>query len=440
MKQKNLILVGVAVGCGLVAAFLTSQMSGKPAPVIEYVDIPVASSELPISTRFTKENYTKAYKLKPFPKDNLPPEYLTNPEELIGKRLTRSLRVDDVFNPKDLTSNMPIAPPPGYNMMTIGCTAERGVAGFAGPGSRVDILASVVMKSQGGRIRVFPIMTDMLVLAIDTTTNLADGAVAVANVNMVSLAVTPDQAAILHAANSRNADLRLVLRHPDNPPVWKDKPDVAEIWAILADEAKKPENKTAEIKEAPEIKLVKMPTAKTALKAGTQLTAKVISENFQPLEVTAPAPSGMIINLIEHTGRYLTKDLVPGQFIPTTFVADKPVQETEMAPAPKPVEVAKAPEAPKPPVPAPKKKVFHDVTVQTTTGTVRHRYEKLSNGELIYMGTVRDITSEAEEELKRQIEQAREEAKRIANEARNAQPAVPATPPAKPAPKTGADL
>ena len=30
MKQKNLILMVVAVGCGLVAAFLTTQINAKP--------------------------------------------------------------------------------------------------------------------------------------------------------------------------------------------------------------------------------------------------------------------------------------------------------------------------------------------------------------------------------------------------------------------------
>jgi pilus assembly protein CpaB len=421
MKQKNMILVGVAVACGLVAAFLTSQMSGQAPPAIEMVDIAVASSELPIGSRFTKDNYTKAFKLKSFPKDNLPAEYLVSPEELIGKRLTRSLRLDDVYNPKDLSSNNPIAPPPGYNMMTMHCTPERGVAGFAGPGSKVDILASVTMKSQGNKSVVFPIMVDMLVLAIDTTTSLGDGAVAVPTVNMVSLAVTPEQAKILHGANTRGADLRLVLRHPEKPPVWKNKPTEEEIWQILSDEPKKQEIAKPEIKDVPEVKLVKVPTAKVALKAGTQLTAQVISEKFQTIEVTAPAPEGMVINLLEHTGRFLTKDVVPGQFIPSTFLADKMVQEVEVLPPPKLVETAKKeePKAPEvalaPPTPA-KKKVFRDSTVTTTTGTTRHRWEVLTNGELLYLGVVRDVTTEAEDELRKQIEQAREDAKRIARE------------------------
>ena len=105
----------------------------------------------------------------------------------------------------------------------------------------------------------------------------------------------------------------------------------------------------------------------------------------------------------------MTKELVPGQFVPQSLLADKLITEPETAPAPKKIEVAKAPEAPKP---TPRKKVYHDVTVQTTTGTIRHRYEKLASGELVYIGVVRDLTSEAEEELRKQVQDAREESKR----------------------------
>ena len=38
MKQKNLILLVVAVGCGLLAAFLTTQMSAKGGPTAEQAE------------------------------------------------------------------------------------------------------------------------------------------------------------------------------------------------------------------------------------------------------------------------------------------------------------------------------------------------------------------------------------------------------------------
>src|SRR5206468_11176458 len=55
MKQKNLILMVVAVGCGLVAAFLTSQMSARSSAV-EQVEVIVAAKDLPVGTMLGKED------------------------------------------------------------------------------------------------------------------------------------------------------------------------------------------------------------------------------------------------------------------------------------------------------------------------------------------------------------------------------------------------
>ena len=40
MKQKNIVLMVVAVGCGLVAAFLTSKMSAKTVDEKVEVNMP----------------------------------------------------------------------------------------------------------------------------------------------------------------------------------------------------------------------------------------------------------------------------------------------------------------------------------------------------------------------------------------------------------------
>ena len=60
MKQKNVILMVVAVGCGLVAAFLTSQMSGK---TVDQVEVVVASRDLAVGTTLTAEDLQGAVKV-----------------------------------------------------------------------------------------------------------------------------------------------------------------------------------------------------------------------------------------------------------------------------------------------------------------------------------------------------------------------------------------
>src|SRR5947209_5113114 len=115
MKQKNVILMVVAVGCGLVAAFLTSQMSAKT--VVEQVDVVVAAKDIPVGTTIPREDLDKWVKVVKRPKDGLPPQYLTVKEDLIDKRLSRPIRIEETFNPQDLLKGGNITLPPGHNMV-----------------------------------------------------------------------------------------------------------------------------------------------------------------------------------------------------------------------------------------------------------------------------------------------------------------------------------
>ena len=73
MKQKNLILMVVAVGCGLVAAFLTSQMSAKPKdprPSWSTSWWPARSARP--GTRFTKDSLKDQVKRKKYKPEEVP--------------------------------------------------------------------------------------------------------------------------------------------------------------------------------------------------------------------------------------------------------------------------------------------------------------------------------------------------------------------------------
>ena len=62
MKQKNLFLLVVAVGCGLLAAFLTTQMSARPAAV-EQTILLVAAKELPVGTKLDKDKMAELIRI-----------------------------------------------------------------------------------------------------------------------------------------------------------------------------------------------------------------------------------------------------------------------------------------------------------------------------------------------------------------------------------------
>src|SRR5690242_17475553 len=111
MKQKNLILMVVAVGCGLVAAFLTTQINAKPK--VELVRVLVAAKNLPVGTMFNKTDIPNLVAWKEVPKDSLPPAFVIAEEELYDKKLSQSVSKDNLFDPTRLTKGGVVTLPPG---------------------------------------------------------------------------------------------------------------------------------------------------------------------------------------------------------------------------------------------------------------------------------------------------------------------------------------
>jgi Flp pilus assembly protein CpaB len=396
MKQKNLILVAVAVGCGLVAAFLTSQMTAGPAMVQETVEIPVAAKDLPVGTMLKKADLKGLVTYKKVPKDNLPAAFAATEDELTDKRLMRMQRAGEAFNPADLTSNAPINPPPGFNLYTIASNNVDAAAGFIGPGSRVDVVCSVIMQSLGGRAVIFPLLIDQLVLAIDDKTQFNASGTFV-GLSMVSLALTNDHILMLKGATTRNAKVSLVLRNPEKPPVWKKIFTEQEVWAILADDPKQKygDDGTPLGKKDEEPSTIKLPVPTEDLPAGTQITTALIEEKIKYVDFTPPAPANIVVDLAEFEGKYLTQPVTMNQFIPKAFIGGKPTKpgadDDDTPPAPKQALVE--PDGQKAPQGFPKaveqRPVYHDVTIQHPFGTRSFRYQKLADGAYKYLGELK---------------------------------------------------
>lgn len=385
MKQKNTILIGVAVGFGIMAAVLFTQMNAQtPPPAVLEVDLPVAAKDVAINTKLTKDELGAYVTWKKFKKDGLPPgDYAMTEEDLLDKRVTRTVRVGEVFSKPDLSNKPLVEIPPGHDMMTIGVNREKIVGGFALPGSKVDVLAAVRLTKLNRSI-TFPLFTDMLILAVDVNANPPPGQVATQTASDVSLAVTKEQALLLHSAIGRGADLRLLLLGQEKGrPVYEKAYTRDEIWQILDDTygEKKPESEKPEEKK---FDVVELPVPKDDLPAGTELTQELIDSKFTVLPIKPPAPGNVVKDIREHAGKFLVKDLHANQFVPRTFLADampkKAAAPAPETPKPAPAEVVEQPKAPP---------VYWDVTVQTTSGVKKFRYQKKDDGGYLYLGELK---------------------------------------------------
>jgi len=213
MKPKTMILMVVAVGCGLVASYMTSRLiaerNNQPAEPEAKVKVLVAKKKLQSMTLIKKPE--DLFVEKELPPDAVPKKAITTLDALKDKRLNKIINeemlvtTDHLVN-KDqdgLSANLP----EGMRAMAIRVNPESLVGGFVLPGSKVDIINT----TREGESQSQLIMQDMLVLAVDTQSSRDPEGKTTIIGSTATLAVTPEQATRLRLA-AQVGDLSLLLR------------------------------------------------------------------------------------------------------------------------------------------------------------------------------------------------------------------------------------
>lgn len=393
MKQKNVILMVIAVGCGLAAAVLTAKMGS--APKVEMQTVVVAAKDLNTGTMVTKDNVAKLFKPAERPKAGLPKEFVVNPEDLIGKRLLRTLRADDIVNPADVKAGSAVVFEEGKHIMSLPMTAPKAAGGYVGPGSRVDVLASL---NDGDSHKVFTLLTDMHVLAVNgQQDNVKQDRFQ--DMSMVSFAVDQDQALLITLAKQRNCSLELLLRHPSIPvdPSY----DIAKVRKILEDSKKKQEFQGSEggkgaegVKQTSDVQptettvpMVRVFVAKENIDPNTEITPELLAQ-FEPKNMPQGEAEalGVCTNLAQHFGTFkvLKYGVAKGLPVVNAAIGPQPLKavappEEFAVPKPAPVDekklvVEKTEVAPMPRMISPPPARTREVALHTNKGTVVHRY------------------------------------------------------------------
>jgi Flp pilus assembly protein CpaB len=389
MKQKNLILMVVAVGCGLVAAFLTSQMSAKPkGSDVVLVDVMVASKELAPGTRFTKDSLKDQVKRKKYKPDEVPGNAVTDEAELIDKQLTKTLRSDDYVSYGDLGTYTPLQLPAGKDLITVRLSTDRTTP-FLKAGSRIDIIGTGVTRRQ--QVVGLMVLPNVLVMAegvnITPPSGRAEGNM---NIQLASLAVTTEEAMLIRMCETANLQLSCILRSPDDSgdrsanDKWS--PDTVKDWlkqnsggelsGVAPEAGGKPQEQGGPAK-------VKLPVPTEDLPAGTAITVELIEQKFKEVEWIGAAPENAVTNMKEHLGRFLIEKVAANQFVPKTYIGEKP----KGPPAPAPQQAAKQPDKPKEKA---KPKDTFDRSITTAQGTKWYRYEKQEDGQWKLLGEVKE--------------------------------------------------
>jgi pilus assembly protein CpaB len=215
MRMKSLILIFIALGCGLVASIGISQvMNRDPGPSLEMEQILVALADIDIGTKLDAQNV----KLEDWPKAKIPDGAVRKLEDVKDKFANaRFFRGEPLHTNKisDTLTNIANKVPPGYRAMPVKVDEDTVMKGIS-PGDRVDVM--VFLKRNGADIPetgAFTILKNVRVFAVNTNTERAsDSRGETANFRTVSLLVKPEHARELAVAVSMGK-IMLTLRRPD---------------------------------------------------------------------------------------------------------------------------------------------------------------------------------------------------------------------------------
>lgn len=214
MKMKSVILLVVAVGCGLVAMLGVQQvLTGQKSEETQMGQVLVAIAEIPPSNPLDEKNTA----FKEMPLDTIPEGAVTDPAEIVEKTLKSTAVPGEFIMLAKLGTDKGASYdiPKGMRVVTTSVNLTKTHSGLIRPGDRVDILLSYRARNpeRGMVNRTKTILEFIEVFATDSIIVSHDQSEASEiNAKNLSFLVTPEQAAILKLAESKG-DLNLALRH-----------------------------------------------------------------------------------------------------------------------------------------------------------------------------------------------------------------------------------
>lgn len=240
MRSKSIVLLALALGCGLVASIGISQVmerrnqaSGTPG---ETEAIFVALTDINPNEPITAQNV----KIEEWPKSKVQSGAITRIEEYENKRARQKIFAGEpiltakLIDVNDVNSASRVIPK-GYRVVALRVDAVSGGGSLILPGDRVDVLVYLAKNPSHGvsETQTKTVLQDIKVFAVDTVfqRNPDQDEPAVA-AKTISLLVTPDQAEKVTLATEMGS-IRLILRNDsDQELVNPDGADTSDVLGM----------------------------------------------------------------------------------------------------------------------------------------------------------------------------------------------------------------
>lgn len=215
--MKPIILIAIALGCGLVAAVgVYQQMNNAAAtPQVEKVNVVVAKCEININEALSEENV----EVIEWERSQVLPNAVTTLEELEGMYArARFYPGEAVLQDKivDGTKNgNAIDVPEGYRVVSVKVSLDSSVSNLVEPGDRVDVIV-VLRECTDNLALAKTILEAVRVYAVNSElTPSLDPEKAPEEARAVSLILKPEQIEKLMLATEMGT-IKLSLRSPDD--------------------------------------------------------------------------------------------------------------------------------------------------------------------------------------------------------------------------------
>lgn len=219
MRRQPLILLGLALAAGGLAAFLALQMLRPSAPADDEgerpttVTVAVAERDLGVGTLIEPEDV----RLVDWPAEAVPAGFSSSASDVVGRGLLTSVAENEPLLQRKLAGpesggGLHITIPEGKRAMSVRVDDVVGVAGFVLPGTRVDVVVTMDRDTQAGEPETEIVLQNLTVLSAGQSIETNPQGEPV-EVPVVTLAVDPEEAEKLAMAHS-NGRIQLALRNP----------------------------------------------------------------------------------------------------------------------------------------------------------------------------------------------------------------------------------
>ena len=267
MKPKTMILMGLAIVCGLGASYMTSRLLAERQPdAPETVEILVAKRNLSVHERIN--NPDDMFETKTVSKENEPADAIRDLEALKGKVLRQGRNKGDHITAASLYDKfVGLEIPEGHQAVGLRVNLETAGSGlFTLPGSYVNLILTI-RGNDARSLQTQVLLQNVLVLAADIKVN-SDGEIA-APAQVVTFALKDEDALTLTGAKEMGI-ISLVLRKRDDHTITKSQ---TRSGSDILDRGKK--------KEEPIIAKAETPTPEVTkpIVPPTSVEVPVVSKN-----------------------------------------------------------------------------------------------------------------------------------------------------------------